>query len=93
MKELSDYIKEFHPEVYRRIEKTDADSKEKLKADLKIEVDDLVQFRKKDLSRVQIIGKVLSITNTTYHVKTFFPFKGIDEFYLDIKEVRKYDPT
>lgn len=93
MKELSDYIKEFHPEVYRRIEKTDKDSKEKLKADLKIEVGDLVQFRKKDLSRVQIIGKVLSITNTTYHVLTFFPFKGINEFYLDIKEVRKYDTT
>lgn len=93
MKELSDYIKEFHPDVYRRIEKTDQDSKEKLKADLKIEVDDLVQFRKKHLSKMQIIGKVLSINNTTYHVKTFCIFQGINEFYLDIKEVRKYDPT
>ena len=47
----------------------------------------------KDLSKVQIIGKILSIDKNTYHVKTFCSFNCINEFYLDISEIRKYDPT
>ena len=60
---------------------------------LALSVGDLVRFRKKELSMVQIVGKILSIKENTYHVKTFFPFSGIDEFYLDIKEIKKYDTT
>ena len=93
MLELSTFIKERFPDLAEKIEKTDEGHNAKLSKDLDLVVGDLVQFRKKDLSKVQIIGKILSINKNTYHVKTFFSFKSINEFYLDISEIRKYDTT
>lgn len=93
MLELSTFIKEKYPDLVKKIEKAEEDHNAKLSKDLDLAVDDLVQFRKKDLSKVQIIGKILSINKNTYHVKTFCSFKSINEFYLDISEIRKYDPT
>lgn len=69
------------------------ENKQKLLDDLDLHVDDLVIFRKKELSKVAIVGKILSICDKTIHVKTFLSIKGIDEFYLDIQEVKPYDTT
>jgi hypothetical protein len=91
MKSLSNYIKAEYPEKLEEYERLEAEAKKKLHSDLALSVGDLVRFRKKELSMVQIVGKILSIKENTYHVKTFFPFGGIDEFYLDIREVKKYD--
>ncbi len=93
MKSLSNIIKEEYPEKLEEYEILEAEAKKKLQSDLSLSVGDLVRFRNKELSMVQIVGKILSIQENTYHVKTFFLFGGIDEFYLDIKEIKKYDTT
>tara|TARA_R100000426_G_scaffold5227_12_gene7451 strand:+ start:354 stop:662 length:309 start_codon:yes stop_codon:yes gene_type:complete len=93
MKSLSNYIKAEYPEKLEEYERLEEEAKKKLQSDLALSVDDLVVFRKKELCMVQIVGKILSINENTYHVKTFFPFGGIDEFYLDIREIKKYDTT
>lgn len=93
MKSLSNIIKEEYPEKLEEYEILEAEAKKKLQSDLALSVGDLVRFRNKELSMVQIVGKILSIQENTYHVKTFFLFGGIDEFYLDIKEIKKYDTT
>lgn len=93
MKSLSNIIKTEYPEKLEEYERIEAEAKKKLQSDLALSVGDLVRFRKKELCMVQIVGKILSINENTYHVKTFFPFGGIDEFYLDIKEIKKYDTT
>lgn len=93
MKSLSNYIKKEYPEKLEEYERLEAEAKKKLQDDLALCVGDLVRFKKKELSLVQIVGKILSINGNTYHVKTFFSFRGIDEFYLDIKEIKAYDTT
>ena len=91
MKSLSNIIKTEYPEKLEEYERIEAEAKKKLQSDLALSVGDLVRFRNKELSLVQIVGKILSINRNTYHVKTFFSFRGIDEFYLDITEIKKYD--
>lgn len=91
MKSLSNIIKAEYPNKAEEYERLEAEAKKKLQSDLALSVGDLVRFRNKELSMVQIVGKILSIQENTYHVKTFFPFGGIDEFYLDVKEIKKYD--
>ena len=58
-----------------------------------LSVDDMVWFYKREFARCRIIGTILSIVDSTVHVKTLFFFDGINEFYLNLSEVRKYDPT
>ena len=93
MKSLSNFIKKEFPEKLEEYERFEAQKKNKLQSDLALSVGDLVRFHNKELSLCQIVGKILSINGNTYHVKTFFSFRGIDEFYLDIKEIKEYDTT
>ncbi len=93
MKSLLNIIKSEYPEKLKEYERLEAESKKKLQIDLDLSCGDLVIFRNKELSNLQIIGKILSINCNTYHVKTFLQFDLINEFYLDITEIKKYDPT
>jgi NMD protein affecting ribosome stability and mRNA decay len=61
MKSLSNYIKAEYPEKLEEYERLEAEAKKKLQSDLALSVGDLVRFRKKELSMVQIVGKILSI--------------------------------
>ncbi len=56
-------------------------------------IGDLVSFYKSEFARVKIIGTIQSINEKSLHVKTQLFFNGINEFYLNVAEVRKYDPT
>ena len=91
MKHLSNQLTEYTDKNIKTLQEQYEENKKKLSSDLDLHVDDMVVFRRKELSKVQIIGKILSITENTLHVKTFVSFKGINEFYLDIGEVKKYD--
>lgn len=91
MKHIGSNLTEYTDKNIKTIQEQYEENKKKLSIDLDLRVDDMVIFRKKELSKVQIIGKILSITDNTLHVKTFVSFKGINEFYLDIGEVKKYD--
>ena len=91
MKHIGSNLTEYTDKNIKTIKEQYEENKKKLSIDLDLRVDDMVIFRKKELSKVQIIGKILSITDNTLHVKTFINFKGINEFYLDIGEVKKYD--
>lgn len=91
MKHIGSNLTEYTDKNIKTIQEQYEENKKKLSIDLDLHVDDMVVFRKKELSKVQIIGKILSITENTLHVKTFVSFKGINEFYLDIGEVKKYD--
>ena len=91
MKHIGSNLTEYTDKNIKTIQEQYEENKKKLSIDLDLHVDDMVIFRKKELSKVQIIGKILSITDNTLHVKTFVSFKGINEFYLDIGEVKKYD--
>lgn len=93
MEHISKKLTEYTDQDIKTLQEQYEENKRKLSSDLDLHVDDMVIFRKKELSKVQIIGKILSITENTLHVKTFISFKGINEFYLDIGEVKKYDPT
>ena len=91
MKHIGSNLTEYTDKNIKTLQEQYEENKKKLSIDLDLHVDDMVVFRKKELSKVQIIGKILSITENTLHVKTFVSFKGINEFYLDIGEVKKYD--
>ena len=91
MKHIGSNLTEYTDKNIKTIQEQYEENKKKLSIDLNLRVDDMVIFRKKELSKVQIIGKILSITENTLHVKTFVSFKGINEFFLDIGEVKKYD--
>jgi hypothetical protein len=91
MKHLSNQLTEYTDRDIKTLQEQYEENKKKLSSDLNLHVDDMVIFRKKELSKVQIVGKILSITENTLHVKTFVSFKGINEFFLDSGEVKKYD--
>jgi hypothetical protein len=91
MKHIASNLTEYTDKNIKTLQEQYEENKKKLSSDLDLHVDDMVIFRKKELSKVQIVGKILSITENTLHVKTFVSFKGINEFYLDIGAVKKYD--
>lgn len=93
MKHIGSKLTEYTDRDIKTLQEQYEENKKKLSSDLDLHVNDMVIFRKKELSKLQIIGKILSITENTLHVKTFISFKGINEFYLDIGEVKKYDST
>lgn len=91
MKHIGSNLTEYTDRDIKTLQEQYEENKKKLSSDLDLNIDDMVVFRKKELSKVQIVGKILSITENTLHVKTFVSFKGINEFYLDIGAVKKYD--
>lgn len=93
MEHISKKLTEYTDQDIKTLQEQYEENKKKLSSDLDLHVGDMVIFRKKELSKVQIVGKILSIAENTLHVKTFVSFKGISEFYLDIGEVKKYDTT
>tara|TARA_R100001086_G_scaffold248458_1_gene185484 strand:- start:191 stop:499 length:309 start_codon:yes stop_codon:yes gene_type:complete len=91
MKHIGSNLTEYTDRNIKTLQEQYEENKKKLSSDLDLNVDDMVIFRKKELSKVQIVGKILSISENTLHVKTFVSFQGANEFYLDIREVKKYD--
>ena len=77
--------------------KTDAEIYEENRTishgDQMLNIGDQVFFYRRDFVRCKIIGTIQSISDKAIHVKTDFAVQGIREFYLNISEVKKYDPT
>ncbi len=54
---------------------------------------DLVVFYKRDFARLQLVGTIITITDQTALVKTNLYINNVNEFYLKVSEVKKYDPN
>lgn len=91
MKHIDRHLKQYNDRQIKTEQDQYKENHKQQDQDCDLNIGDLVQFRKKEFTRVQIIGKILSISNNTIHVKTYVSFGGVDEFFLKIKEVRKYD--
>jgi hypothetical protein len=93
MKHISNEIEEILPEVkyITPLEQVKKELAEKKKKVILIEVGDLVVFKKKNFSKLDIVAKVLQIENNLLHVQTFMYVNGIRTFYINASECRKYD--
>ena len=91
MKPISTQLTEYNDRAIKTEKEIFEENRRKLSKSLDLAVGDLVVFRKREFTRVQIVGKIQGIDKQTIFVQTFVSLKGVNEFYLDISEVKKYD--
>ena len=93
MKSLSTQLRKYSDRQIKTNREIYEENRRNQNMDTNLSIGDQVSFVKKDFARCRIIGAIKGISGNTIHVKTEFSIGGIKEFYLNISEVQKYDPT
>lgn len=94
MKHISNETPDYIPTEYKTpLQQVKEDLAKKKDKPITYNVGDLVVFKKRNITRLDIVAKILQIEGNLFHVQTFMYLNGIRTFYINQSECRKYDPT
>ena len=94
MKHISYEQPNYIPKTYKTpLEQVKEELAKKKEKTTSFNIGDLVVFKKRNFSKLDIVAKIIQIENNLLHVQTFMYVNGVRTFYINQSEVRKYDTT